>query len=276
MHAIDENGLVCVDLDDFTEISDSIRLRHKIDELMEQCSCPEEIPNFSVSIIFKSGKRFYISNLYYWAIAYRTQGYQRADIDHAIDIYDGKEYFIQDKIPRDETQLAILEVMRSRYKLYTAFAMVRQCYECDVIIEAYQNMPVQNHDEYYSRNYQNFEKFIIAFLDQMIPELTDTLTEYAHLDFFKDKKFRASVISNRQNKILPVLTPRELQCLYLVSQGANPKSIAEQLFLSPDTVTTHIKAIRKKLKCNTITQAVIIAIKNDLFKNTKYPFLGIH
>lgn len=92
MHSINEQGEICVDLEDFEELSESIRLRHKIDHLINKHQFPKILSNFSITLIFRSGKRYYISNLYFWAIPYRTEGYCRGDIDHQFDSYDGKEY----------------------------------------------------------------------------------------------------------------------------------------------------------------------------------------
>lgn len=275
MHSMDENGKVCVDLNDYIELGDSIRLRDKIDKLLIKYNFPKEITNFSITLIFRSGKRYYISNLYLWAIPYRTEGYLRGDVDHAFEIYDGKEYFIQESIPRDRTQQAIVEVMQKRYALFTVFAMVRQCYECDLIVETYNNTYLINPEILYQQIYKQLEQFIIGFLDEIIPELYTSLAEYQLLDFFQNKAFRSKMILRDLGADNSVLTKRELECLYLVTQGKSTKEIADSLFLSLDTVTTHFKSVRKKLNCHTITQAVVIAIKTDLFKNLNYINWGI-
>lgn len=275
MHSIDENGKPCIDLDHFIGLSDSIRFRQKIDHLIEKYHCPKEIPNFSLSMIFRSGKRYYISNLYWWAVAYRTEGYYRGDYDHLFEIYDGKEYFIQDKLEKDATQKGILEVMTKRYSVYTTFAMVRQCFECDLIIEAYNSSKTTNPEAFYLKHRDAFENFIIGFLDEMKEDICQSLPEYRSLDIFQNKVFRKKVITRELNTLNSVLTQRELQCLFLITQGNSPKEIASILCLSVETINTHFKSVRKKLNCNTINQAVVIAIKSDLFKNNNYPYLGI-
>ena len=182
---------------------------------------------------------------------------------------------MQDKISRDETQQAIVEVMQQRYNLHTVFAMVRQCYECDLIVETFNNTPVDNPEILYEKIHKKLEQFILGFLDEIIPELYGSLAESHLLEFFKNKDFRTKMILRNSNSVSSVLTKRELQCLFLVTQGKSTKDIADNLFLSIDTVTTHFKSVRKKLNCNTITQAVVTAIKTDLFKNLNYPNLGI-
>ncbi|MEM1218789.1 MAG: response regulator transcription factor [Bacteroidota bacterium] len=60
------------------------------------------------------------------------------------------------------------------------------------------------------------------------------------------------------------LTTREQEILRLLSQGENYRSIAEQLFISRNTVKTHIKNIYEKLQVNTRAEAIGKAIKNRL------------
>ena len=56
MHSVDKSGQICINLDDFNELLDSIRFRHKIDYLADKLECPKDISNFSVSILFKNGQ----------------------------------------------------------------------------------------------------------------------------------------------------------------------------------------------------------------------------
>ena len=72
----------------------------------------------------------------------------------------------------------------------------------------------------------------------------------------QNDKFNITVPYFINSNKFPPLTPRELQCLSLIAQGLNIKKIAEQLFLSSETVNTHTKSIRKKLECKNITEAV--------------------
>ncbi|MEO1712413.1 MAG: response regulator transcription factor [Bacteroidota bacterium] len=60
------------------------------------------------------------------------------------------------------------------------------------------------------------------------------------------------------------LTTREQEILRLLSHGENYRSIAEQLFISRNTVKTHIKNIYEKLQVNTRAEAIGKAIKNRL------------
>lgn len=54
----------------------------------------------------------------------------------------------------------------------------------------------------------------------------------------------------------PVLTERELQILTLVSQGHTVGDIASRIYLSPHTVSSHVKTLYRKLHAKTRGQAI--------------------
>ena len=58
------------------------------------------------------------------------------------------------------------------------------------------------------------------------------------------------------------LTPREIEVLYLLADGASNLEISTKLFISISTVKTHISALMRKLQCTNRTAAVKIARDN--------------
>lgn len=66
------------------------------------------------------------------------------------------------------------------------------------------------------------------------------------------------------NQGTPSLTPRELEVLDLMATGAKTDSIAEQLFITPRTVTTHASNIYRKLGVKNRAAAVRKAIEFGL------------
>lgn len=60
------------------------------------------------------------------------------------------------------------------------------------------------------------------------------------------------------------LTQREVEVLTLVAKGANNQTIADKLFVKEVTVKTHLNSIFKKLKVNSRTQAVLLAMQMNL------------
>lgn len=60
------------------------------------------------------------------------------------------------------------------------------------------------------------------------------------------------------------LTARELEILRLLAQGQSTNEVAETLFVSPRTVTTHVANILGKLEVSSRTAAVAWALRNGL------------
>jgi DNA-binding NarL/FixJ family response regulator len=60
------------------------------------------------------------------------------------------------------------------------------------------------------------------------------------------------------------LTPRELEVLELLAQGLSNNEIAEKLFVSAQTVKTHVRHIMEKMAVSDRTQAAVRAIKKGL------------
>ncbi|MBK8965946.1 MAG: response regulator transcription factor [Lewinellaceae bacterium] len=74
---------------------------------------------------------------------------------------------------------------------------------------------------------------------------------------------RKVIRSFRQTSPSP-LSDRETEILRLLSDGQHYRSIAEQLFLSPHTVKTHIKNIYEKLQVHSRAEAVRKALGDKL------------
>ena len=60
------------------------------------------------------------------------------------------------------------------------------------------------------------------------------------------------------------LSPREGEVLQLVAQGASNKKIAESLFISENTVKTHLRNIMEKLHLANRSQAAAYAVRRGL------------
>jgi DNA-binding NarL/FixJ family response regulator len=62
------------------------------------------------------------------------------------------------------------------------------------------------------------------------------------------------------------LTKRELDVLALLVDGADSKEIARRLFLSPNTVRTHVQNILAKLQVHSRLEAATYAVRNKIVK----------
>ena len=63
-------------------------------------------------------------------------------------------------------------------------------------------------------------------------------------------------------KLLGDLTEREREILGLLAQGMRNEDIAKQLFISPQTVQTHVRNILGKLRVHSKLEAVSFAVKH--------------
>lgn len=60
-------------------------------------------------------------------------------------------------------------------------------------------------------------------------------------------------------KLPDPLTPREREVLQAICDGERTREIARRLFLSTETIRTHVSHARRRLRAHTTTQAVCIA-----------------
>jgi DNA-binding NarL/FixJ family response regulator len=68
----------------------------------------------------------------------------------------------------------------------------------------------------------------------------------------------------KQQVPVPRLTERELEVLKLVAQGMSNREIAEQLFISENTVKNHVRNILEKLHLHSRMEAVVYAVREKL------------
>ena len=61
-----------------------------------------------------------------------------------------------------------------------------------------------------------------------------------------------------------MLTPREREILQLLADGLSNADVAERLFISQETVKSHVRHILTKLEADTRTQAVAIALREAM------------
>lgn len=75
----------------------------------------------------------------------------------------------------------------------------------------------------------------------------------------------AGVIASAQvTQKLPSLTIREREVLRLLADGLKNEDIGKELFISPETVRTHVRKAMAKLEADTRTEAVATALRQSL------------
>jgi DNA-binding NarL/FixJ family response regulator len=61
-----------------------------------------------------------------------------------------------------------------------------------------------------------------------------------------------------------LLTAREREILQLLADGLSNADVAQRLFISQETVKSHVRHILAKLEADTRTQAVAIALRESI------------
>jgi len=74
----------------------------------------------------------------------------------------------------------------------------------------------------------------------------------------------AGVLASFATEATPVLTKRERDVLRLLADGLSNEEIGKRLFISPETVRTHVRKAMRKLEADTRTQAVATALRLSL------------
>lgn len=94
-------------------------------------------------------------------------------------------------------------------------------------------------------------------------ELADAIRKVAAGESLLDPQV-AEAVSNRPARTESTLTSRELEVLGLMAEQQSNAQIAERLFVSENTVKTHVSNILAKLECSDRSGAVLTAWKRRL------------
>jgi DNA-binding NarL/FixJ family response regulator len=93
------------------------------------------------------------------------------------------------------------------------------------------------------------------------PRLTDALRAVAAGGTYVDPELAGHLTEDGELQLLSSLSARELEVLELLADGLNGQMIAERLFLSPETVRTHVRNATSKLGARTRVQAVAMVVR---------------
>jgi len=92
-------------------------------------------------------------------------------------------------------------------------------------------------------------------------ELSTALTTVAEGGTYVDPRLHPALLSRRATQTQKSLSKREREIMDLLAQGLTGEQVAEKLFLSPETIKTHIRNAMAKLEANTRVHAIAIALR---------------
>lgn len=100
--------------------------------------------------------------------------------------------------------------------------------------------------------------------DAPLPDLVRAVQSVAKGGTYVDPVLAGALTQAKLKQELPDLTQREREVLRLLADGNSNEEIGKQLFISPETVRTHIRKAMEKLDADTRTQAVATALRQSL------------
>ena len=92
-------------------------------------------------------------------------------------------------------------------------------------------------------------------------ELTAAIRAVAEGGTYIDSRLGSLILSRSTTERVPELSVREREILDLLARGLTGEEVAEQLFLSPETVRTHVRNAMGKLEARTRAHAVVLALR---------------
>jgi DNA-binding NarL/FixJ family response regulator len=92
--------------------------------------------------------------------------------------------------------------------------------------------------------------------------LVRAIEKVAGGDSFIDPALMPAFLSGKDRE--DMLTPRERQILQLLADGMSNADVAQRLFISQETVKSHVRHILAKLEADTRTHAVAIALRDAM------------
>jgi DNA-binding NarL/FixJ family response regulator len=96
-----------------------------------------------------------------------------------------------------------------------------------------------------------------------LPDLVRAVERVAAGEAYVDPVLAGVLVSAQTDKV-PSLTQREREVLRELADGRSNEEIGKRLFISPETVRTHVRKAMAKLEADTRTQAVAKALRQSL------------
>jgi DNA-binding NarL/FixJ family response regulator len=101
-----------------------------------------------------------------------------------------------------------------------------------------------------------------ALKDGTPTELKTAVRTVAEGGTYVDPRLHPALLSRKATQTQRMLSKREREIMDLLAQGMTGEQVAEHLFLSPETIKTHIRNAMSKLEANTRVHAIAIALRD--------------
>ena len=108
-----------------------------------------------------------------------------------------------------------------------------------------------------------------ALKDGTPTELKTAVATVAEGGTYVDPRLHPALLSRKATQTQRVLSKREREIMDLLAQGLTGEQVAEKLYLSPETIKTHIRNAMSKLEAHTRVHAVAIALRQGFISGDR-------
>jgi DNA-binding NarL/FixJ family response regulator len=102
-------------------------------------------------------------------------------------------------------------------------------------------------------------------------ELRTAIETVAEGGTYVDPRLHPALLSRKATQTQKSLSKREREIMDLLAQGLTGEQVAEKLFLSPETIKTHIRNAMNKLEAHTRVHAIAIALREGFISTRGRP-----
>jgi DNA-binding NarL/FixJ family response regulator len=92
-------------------------------------------------------------------------------------------------------------------------------------------------------------------------QLSAAIRRVAEGGSYVDPSLTPILLARSTTERIGILSPREREVLDLLARGLTGEQVATRLFLSPETIRTHVRNAMDKLEANTRVHAIAIALR---------------
>ena len=100
-----------------------------------------------------------------------------------------------------------------------------------------------------------------ALKEGSVDELAEAIRVVAAGGGYVDPRLRSALLSPRATQRQPALSTREREIMSLLAQGLTSEQVAGRLYLSAETVKTHVRNSMNKLEARNRVHAIAIALR---------------
>lgn len=100
-----------------------------------------------------------------------------------------------------------------------------------------------------------------ALKEGSVDELVEAIEAVAGGGTYVDPRLRPALLSQKATQRQPSLSAREREIMSLLAEGLTGEEVADRLFLSAETVKTHVRNAMNKLEARNRVHAIAIALR---------------